>query len=94
MATCLCQFELDLLAQRAELIQPEWFCSAFRASNLQGALQLMEELQQSPITYQPQQHRPDARGHSTYACSSHLAVWCERSGHLLVLSGKCDFGCL
>ncbi|XP_028281569.1 GON-4-like protein [Parambassis ranga] len=56
-------FELDLLAQRAELIRPEWFCSAFRGSNLQGALQLMEELQQSPITYQPQQHRPDARGH-------------------------------
>ncbi|XP_026155243.1 GON-4-like protein isoform X2 [Mastacembelus armatus] len=59
-------FELDMLAQRAELLMSSacpGFCSVFRASNLQGALQLLEELQQTPISYQPQHHPPDARGH-------------------------------
>uniref|UniRef100_A0A668STE8 Uncharacterized protein n=1 Tax=Oreochromis aureus TaxID=47969 RepID=A0A668STE8_OREAU len=49
--------ELDLLAQRAELIgllALPGFCSVFRASNLQVALQLLEELRQAPISYQPQ----------------------------------------
>ncbi|XP_026205500.1 GON-4-like protein isoform X2 [Anabas testudineus] len=58
-------FELDVLAHRAEvLVSPArpGFCSIFRASNLQGALQLLEELQQSPISYKPQHHSPDARG--------------------------------
>nr|XP_020477096.1 GON-4-like protein isoform X2 [Monopterus albus] len=58
-------FELDVLAQRAELLVSSarpGFCSLFRASNLLGALQLLEELRQSPISYQPQHHSPDARG--------------------------------
>ncbi|XP_024154023.1 GON-4-like protein isoform X1 [Oryzias melastigma] len=59
-------FELDMLAQGGELIrsagQPG-FCSAFRASNLQGALELLEELHQTPISYEPQHHPPDARGY-------------------------------
>lgn len=59
-------FELNVLAQRGELIRsadrPD-FCSAFRASNLQGALQLLEELRQAPISYQPQLRPPDARGY-------------------------------
>uniref|UniRef100_H2L7R1 CASP8-associated protein 2 n=1 Tax=Oryzias latipes TaxID=8090 RepID=H2L7R1_ORYLA len=59
-------FELDMLAQGGELIrsagQPG-FCSAFRASNLQGALELLEELHQTPINYEPQHHPPDARGY-------------------------------
>ncbi|KAL7382552.1 hypothetical protein ABVT39_024333 [Epinephelus coioides] len=59
-------FELDLLAQRGELLMSSGrpgFRSAFRASNLQGALQLLEELQQTPISHQQQHHPPDARGH-------------------------------
>ncbi|KAM9738637.1 uncharacterized protein gon4la isoform 1-T1 [Menidia menidia] len=59
-------FELDMLAQRGELIRSAGhptFCSAFRASNLQGALNLLEELRQNPINYQPQPRLPDARGH-------------------------------
>ncbi|XP_044028246.1 GON-4-like protein [Siniperca chuatsi] len=59
-------FELDLLAQRGELLMSSGrpgFCSVFRASNLQGALQLLEELRQTPISYQPQHHPPDTRGH-------------------------------
>ncbi|KAM8766703.1 uncharacterized protein gon4la isoform 1-T2 [Acanthopagrus schlegelii] len=59
-------FELDMLAQRGELLMSSarpGFCSTFRASNLQGALQLLEELRQTPISYQPQLHPPDARGH-------------------------------
>ncbi|RVE67145.1 hypothetical protein OJAV_G00114070 [Oryzias javanicus] len=59
-------FELDMLAQGGELIrsagQPG-FCSAFRACNLQGALELLEELHQTPISYEPQHHPPDARGY-------------------------------
>ncbi|XP_036001285.1 GON-4-like protein [Fundulus heteroclitus] len=58
--------ELDMLAQRGELIgSPDLpgFRSAFRASNLQGALELLEELRQTPIDYQPQSHKPDGRGH-------------------------------
>ncbi|XP_017285076.1 GON-4-like protein isoform X2 [Kryptolebias marmoratus] len=59
-------FELDVLAQRGELIgsagRPA-FRSAFRVSNLQEALELLEELKQNPIDYQPQHHKPDARGH-------------------------------
>uniref|UniRef100_A0AAQ5ZAT9 Uncharacterized protein n=1 Tax=Amphiprion ocellaris TaxID=80972 RepID=A0AAQ5ZAT9_AMPOC len=45
-------FELNILAQRGELIRSAdrpGFCSVFRASNLQGALQLLEELRQAPI---------------------------------------------
>jgi len=56
-----------MLAQRGELIRSAGhpgFCSAFRASNLQGALELLEELRQTPISYQPQHRAPDARGHS------------------------------
>ncbi|XP_040909821.1 GON-4-like protein isoform X1 [Toxotes jaculatrix] len=59
-------FELDVLAQRAELLMSSarpGFCSVFRSANLQGALQLLEELRQTPISYQPQHHPPDARGH-------------------------------
>ncbi|XP_051811671.1 LOW QUALITY PROTEIN: GON-4-like protein [Acanthochromis polyacanthus] len=59
-------FELNILAQRGELIRSTdrpGFCSAFRASNLQGALQLLEELRQAPISYQPQLRPPDARGY-------------------------------
>ncbi|KAM6899971.1 GON-4-like protein [Xenentodon cancila] len=59
-------FELDMLAQRGELIRAAGypgFRSAFRASNLQGALELLEELRETPINYQPQHHPPDARGH-------------------------------
>ncbi|KAM6974312.1 GON-4-like protein [Tautogolabrus adspersus] len=59
-------FELNLLAQRAELLVSSsrpGFCSAFRASNLQGALQLLEELKQMPINYQLQPRPPDARGY-------------------------------
>ncbi|XP_040928747.2 GON-4-like protein [Betta splendens] len=58
-------FELDMLAQRAELLMSAahpGLCSIFRASNLQGALQLLEELRLTPIVYQPQCHPPDARG--------------------------------
>uniref|UniRef100_A0A3Q2PPS6 Uncharacterized protein n=1 Tax=Fundulus heteroclitus TaxID=8078 RepID=A0A3Q2PPS6_FUNHE len=46
------------------------FRSAFRAANLQGALELLEELRQTPIDYQPQSHKPDGRGHS-----EHPAAW-------------------
>ncbi|XP_042291737.1 GON-4-like protein [Thunnus maccoyii] len=59
-------FELDLLAQRGELLMSPGvpgFCSSFRASNLQEALQLLEELRQAPITYLPHKRTPDARGH-------------------------------
>ncbi|XP_022603122.1 GON-4-like protein isoform X2 [Seriola dumerili] len=59
-------FELDVLAQRSELLMSSarpGFCSVFRSSNLQGALQLLEELRHTPISYQPQHHPPDARGH-------------------------------
>ncbi|XP_053302865.1 GON-4-like protein [Pleuronectes platessa] len=58
--------ELDVLAQRAELLMSSarpGFCSVFRSSNLQGALQLMEELRQTPIGYKSQHHPPDARGY-------------------------------
>ncbi|CAJ1084278.1 GON-4-like protein isoform X1 [Xyrichtys novacula] len=58
--------ELDLLAQRAELVSPSAcpsFRSVFRAPNLQGALQLLEELTQLPINYHLQSRPPDARGH-------------------------------
>ncbi|XP_042339215.1 GON-4-like protein [Plectropomus leopardus] len=39
------------------------FCSVFRASNLRGALQLLDELQKTPISHQQRLHPPDARGH-------------------------------
>ncbi|XP_069372572.1 GON-4-like protein isoform X2 [Paralichthys olivaceus] len=58
--------ELDVLAQRAELLMSSsrpGFCSVFRSSNLQGALQLLEELRQTPISYQSQHFPPDARGY-------------------------------
>lgn len=38
--------------------------SVFRAANLQAAQQLLEELQQTPISYQPKVPPPDARGYS------------------------------
>lgn len=55
-----------MLAQRGELIRSadSGFCSAFRASNLQGALELLEELRQAPINYRPQNRKPDGRGQS------------------------------
>ncbi|MED6268062.1 hypothetical protein CHARACLAT_018468, partial [Characodon lateralis] len=59
-------FELDMLAHRGELIRAAehpGFRSAFRASNLQGALELLDEMKQTPIDYQPQSHKPDGRGH-------------------------------
>ncbi|KAG7225303.1 hypothetical protein INR49_007150 [Caranx melampygus] len=59
-------FELDVLAQRSELLMSSarpGFCSIFRSSNLLGSLQLLEELRNAPITYQPQLHPPDARGY-------------------------------
>lgn len=58
--------ELELLAGRAELLMSSsypGFRSAFRASNLQGALQLLKELQKDPIDYRPQPRPPDARGY-------------------------------
>ncbi|XP_058475259.1 GON-4-like protein isoform X2 [Solea solea] len=58
--------ELDVLALRTELLMSSLcpgFCSSFRSSNLQGALQLLEELRLSPISYQTRLHPPDARGH-------------------------------
>ncbi|XP_077600188.1 GON-4-like protein [Stigmatopora nigra] len=55
-------FELDILAQRGELMTSSRRKSAFRASNLQGALQLLEELQEQPVTHTTQKRTPDARG--------------------------------
>ncbi|XP_077446315.1 GON-4-like protein [Stigmatopora argus] len=55
-------FELDILAQRGELMMSSRRKSTFRASNLQGALQLLEELQEHPVTHTPQKRTPDARG--------------------------------
>nr|XP_057903381.1 GON-4-like protein isoform X1 [Doryrhamphus excisus]XP_057903382.1 GON-4-like protein isoform X1 [Doryrhamphus excisus]XP_057903383.1 GON-4-like protein isoform X1 [Doryrhamphus excisus]XP_057903384.1 GON-4-like protein isoform X1 [Doryrhamphus excisus] len=58
-------FELDVLAQRGELMMSSWRrgdVSAFRASNLRGALQLLDELQHHPISYVRRRHTPDARG--------------------------------
>lgn len=80
MTDCVsrCQLELDLLAQRGELLMSSTrpgFCSAFRVSNLQGALQLLDELLQTPIDYQQQIHRPDARGQSEFSCSGSRDVW-------------------
>ncbi|KAM9383664.1 GON-4-like protein [Pholidichthys leucotaenia] len=67
--------ELDLLAQTSEMVRsttaappgssssaPPRFCSAFRASNLKEALQLLEELRETPIRYQPTLRPCDARG--------------------------------
>uniref|UniRef100_A0A087XTS0 Si:dkey-27c15.3 n=1 Tax=Poecilia formosa TaxID=48698 RepID=A0A087XTS0_POEFO len=59
-------FELDMLAQRGEILRSAddpGFRSAFRSTNLQGALELLEELRQTPIDYRPQSHKPDGRGH-------------------------------
>ncbi|KAK1876108.1 GON-4-like protein [Dissostichus eleginoides] len=57
--------ELELLAQRGELLlsagRPS-FCSVFRASNLQGALQLLQEVK-TPATLLLQEKQPDARGY-------------------------------
>lgn len=64
---CVHQFELDLLAQRGELLMSagyHGYRSIFRASNLQPARRLLEELQQNPISYQPKLRPPDARGYS------------------------------
>uniref|UniRef100_UPI003AAB0102 uncharacterized protein n=1 Tax=Centroberyx gerrardi TaxID=166262 RepID=UPI003AAB0102 len=57
-------FELDLLAQRGEVLTG--LLSCFRASNLQAALQLLEELRQRPVAYRPRLHRPDALGRMRY----------------------------
>ncbi|KAM9839105.1 GON-4-like protein [Aulostomus maculatus] len=59
-------FELELLAQRGELLMSSispGFCSIFRASNLQEALTLLEELRQAPVRCPPQECAPDARGY-------------------------------
>lgn len=69
MTNCmfLCQLELDLLAQRGELLMSSCcpgFTSNFRGSNLQGALQLLEELCQAPVSCPPHTHAADARGYS------------------------------
>ncbi|KAK5855543.1 hypothetical protein PBY51_005639 [Eleginops maclovinus] len=57
--------ELELLAQRGELLlsagRPS-FCSVFRASNLRGALQLLQEAANTPVTLL-QEKQPDARGY-------------------------------
>ncbi|CAN9503565.1 unnamed protein product [Ophioblennius macclurei] len=58
--------ELDVLARQAELIVSAThpaFRSAFRASNLQGALQLLEELLQTPVSCRTQARSTDARGY-------------------------------
>ncbi|KAM6972861.1 uncharacterized protein gon4la [Aplochiton taeniatus] len=57
-------FELEMLAAPGEvshLFQPGW-SSAFRASNLQVALQLVEELHVEPIPYNPTYHQPTSLG--------------------------------
>lgn len=56
-----------MLAQRGEIIRSAdhpGYRSAFRASNLQGALELLEELQRTPVDYQPQSRKPDRKGQS------------------------------
>ncbi|XP_057684498.1 GON-4-like protein isoform X2 [Corythoichthys intestinalis] len=55
-------FELDALAQRGELTTPSGRGSAFGASNLRGALQLLEELRERPVALAAQKCTPDARG--------------------------------
>ncbi|XP_061680698.1 GON-4-like protein [Syngnathoides biaculeatus] len=55
-------FELDVLARRSELATSSRRSSAFRASNLQGALKLLNELQEQPVTYVRSKHTPDSRG--------------------------------
>ncbi|XP_051925873.1 GON-4-like protein isoform X2 [Hippocampus zosterae] len=65
-------FELDLLAQRGELMlscqrarmtaAAAALCSAFRASNLQGALKLLDELRECPPAYVHLKHTADSRG--------------------------------
>ncbi|XP_077403953.1 GON-4-like protein isoform X2 [Vanacampus margaritifer] len=64
-------FELDVLAQRGELMMssqggvPAMSSerrSAFRASNLQGALKLLDELRDRPVSRVHLKHTPDARG--------------------------------
>uniref|UniRef100_A0A3Q2YBD2 Uncharacterized protein n=1 Tax=Hippocampus comes TaxID=109280 RepID=A0A3Q2YBD2_HIPCM len=65
-------FELDLLARRGELMLSSQRarptaataarCSAFRASNLQGALKLLDELRERPPAYVHLKHTPDSRG--------------------------------
>ncbi|KAJ4919780.1 hypothetical protein JOQ06_024650 [Pogonophryne albipinna] len=62
----LTQVELELLAQRGELLlsagRPS-FCSVFRASNLQGALQLLQEAVRTPAALLLPEKQPDARGY-------------------------------
>ncbi|XP_077363753.1 GON-4-like protein [Festucalex cinctus] len=69
--TRLLLFELQLLAQRGELtmsmrggaaMASRECRSAFRASNLQGALNLLDELRERPVTHVHLKHTPDARG--------------------------------
>ncbi|XP_061752551.1 GON-4-like protein [Nerophis ophidion] len=58
-------FELEMLAQRGEMMTSSLGpapSSAFRASNLQGALVLLEELRPLPVTCPARPHTPDARG--------------------------------
>ncbi|XP_047186051.1 GON-4-like protein isoform X2 [Scophthalmus maximus] len=65
--------ELDVLAQRSELLMSSscpGFFSLFRSSNLQGALQLLEELRLTPISYRSQLRPPDARGYKLLPCAS------------------------
>ncbi|XP_061905303.1 GON-4-like protein isoform X2 [Entelurus aequoreus] len=58
-------FELEMLAQRGEMMTSSLGpapSSAFRASNLQGALVLLDELRPLPVTCPARPHTPDARG--------------------------------
>nr|XP_061787204.1 GON-4-like protein isoform X2 [Nerophis lumbriciformis] len=54
-------FELEMLAQSGEMMTSS-LGSAFRASNLQGALLLLDELRPLPVTCPARPHTPDARG--------------------------------
>ncbi|XP_061123411.1 GON-4-like protein isoform X1 [Syngnathus typhle] len=57
-------FELDLLARRGEPMTSPERRSAFRAANLQGALELLAELRDWPVAYAQLKRVPDARGQS------------------------------
>ncbi|XP_053717509.1 GON-4-like protein isoform X1 [Synchiropus splendidus] len=52
--------ELDMLARRSEALG---LPSVFRSANLQGALQLLEELETEPLPLHSRKHPCDARGH-------------------------------
>ncbi|KAM9824019.1 GON-4-like protein [Neosynchiropus ocellatus] len=52
--------ELDMLARRSEALG---LPSVFRSANLQGALQLLEELETEPLPLHSRKHPCDARGY-------------------------------